>query len=226
VCDWAIRQKVGGTHLSLNYLQQIAVLPPDWSTELRTRVIPIALELVYTSVHLRPLAQACGYHGEPFAFDEDRRAVLRARLDALVARLYGLNRKQLRYILCPQGLSWAELESINDGWEDPTCQGPHLLPAEPAVDFPGETFRVLMEKEEKKYGEFRTRRLVLEAWGRLWDELGPVEPLPVRFGPTAPKTEAESVQPHQGGPFGKAAQPSPDAPVTAGLFTHLPNPQY
>ena len=34
-------------------------------------------------------------------------------------------------------------------------------------DFPGETFRVLKEKEEKQYGEYRTRRLVLEAWDRL-----------------------------------------------------------
>ncbi len=31
-------------------------------------------------------------------------------------------------------------------------------------DFPGETFRVLKEKEVKQFGEYRTRRLVLEAW--------------------------------------------------------------
>ena len=31
-------------------------------------------------------------------------------------------------------------------------------------DFPGETFRVLKEKELKAYGEYRTRRLVLEKW--------------------------------------------------------------
>ena len=31
-------------------------------------------------------------------------------------------------------------------------------------DFPGETFRVLKEKEIKQFGEYRTRRLVLEAW--------------------------------------------------------------
>jgi len=36
------------------------------------------------------------------------------------------------------------------------------------LDFNGETFRVLKEKEEKRYGEYRTRRLVLEAWDRLW----------------------------------------------------------
>jgi hypothetical protein len=34
-------------------------------------------------------------------------------------------------------------------------------------DFPGETFRVLKKKEIKRYGEYRTRRLVLEAWDRL-----------------------------------------------------------
>jgi len=31
-------------------------------------------------------------------------------------------------------------------------------------DFHGETFRVLKEKEVKQFGEYRTRRLVLEAW--------------------------------------------------------------
>ena len=34
-------------------------------------------------------------------------------------------------------------------------------------EFPGETFRVLKEKELKQHGEYRTRRLVLEAWDRL-----------------------------------------------------------
>jgi len=32
---------------------------------------------------------------------------------------------------------------------------------------PGETFRVLKKKELRQYGEYRTRRLVLEAWERL-----------------------------------------------------------
>jgi hypothetical protein len=34
-------------------------------------------------------------------------------------------------------------------------------------DFPGETFRVLKKKEEKQYGEYRIRRLVLEAWDAM-----------------------------------------------------------
>jgi hypothetical protein len=36
-------------------------------------------------------------------------------------------------------------------------------------DFPSETVRVLREKEIRQFGEYRTRRLVLEAWDRLED---------------------------------------------------------
>ena len=66
---------------------------------------------------------------------------LRAELDAYYARLYGLTEEELSYILDPADV-----------------YGP---------DFPGETFRVLKEKEIKQYGEYCTRRLVLEAWARL-----------------------------------------------------------
>jgi hypothetical protein len=34
-------------------------------------------------------------------------------------------------------------------------------------DFTGETVRVLKEKEVRLYGEYRTSRLVLEAWDKL-----------------------------------------------------------
>jgi hypothetical protein len=34
-------------------------------------------------------------------------------------------------------------------------------------DFPGEAFCVLKEKEEKQYNEYRTRRLILEAWDKI-----------------------------------------------------------
>ena len=34
-------------------------------------------------------------------------------------------------------------------------------------DFTGETVRVVKDKEVRLYGEYRTRRLVLEAWDKL-----------------------------------------------------------
>lgn len=35
--------------------------------------------------------------------------------------------------------------------------------------YPSETFRVLRENEVRRHGEYRTRRLVLDAWDRLDD---------------------------------------------------------
>ena len=34
-------------------------------------------------------------------------------------------------------------------------------------DYPSETFRVLKKKELNEFGEYRTQRLVLEAWDKL-----------------------------------------------------------
>jgi hypothetical protein len=62
-------------------------------------------------------------------------------LSAWLAHAYGLTRDELRYILDPADV-----------------RGP---------DSPGETFRMLKEKEPAKFGEYRPRRLVLEAWDKL-----------------------------------------------------------
>ena len=90
------------------------------------------------------LRQNLGHAGPPFAWSDgqyaDRRARLRAELDAYYARLYGLTRDELRYILDPKDVM--------------------------GEDYPSETFRVLKEGELRAYGEYRTRRLVLEAWDR------------------------------------------------------------
>jgi hypothetical protein len=109
------------------------------------------------------------YPFRPFLWDEERRALLRAELDAYYARLYGLNRKQLRYILDPKDLTEEELRNILSDYEeveDPLDEEAYQKRVE-ASRFPGETFRVLKDKDIRRYGEYRTRRLVLEAWERL-----------------------------------------------------------
>ncbi|MGC8904893.1 MAG: hypothetical protein ACP5OL_07160, partial [Thermus sp.] len=110
------------------------------------------------------------YPFPPFLWDEERRGWIRAELDAYYARLYGLSRKQLRYILDPQDLTERELEDILSDYEeveDPLDERAYRKRVE-ASRFPGETFRVLKDKDLKRYGEYRTRRLVLEAWERLF----------------------------------------------------------
>ncbi len=53
------------------------------------------LELTYTSHAMAPFARDLGYEGPPFDWDEERRALLRAELDAFYARAYGLTRDEL-----------------------------------------------------------------------------------------------------------------------------------
>jgi hypothetical protein len=161
VQDFCARQKVGGTTLNFFIVRQFPVLPPEHYTAADLDfIVPRVLELVYTAWDMQPFVRDLGYQGPPFAWDEKRRALLRAELDACYARLYGLNRKQLRYILDPAELTDRELADILDPWED--------QPEAPrTTTFPGETFRVLKQREIKQYGEYRTRRLVLEAWDRL-----------------------------------------------------------
>ena len=130
--------------LNINFfhVQQFPLLPPSfYSVERLDFVTPRVLELTYTSHSLAPFARDLGHDGPPFAWDEDRRAHLRADLDAFYARAYGLTRDELRYILDPADV-----------------KGP---------DYPSETFRVLKEKEIRHHGEYRTRRLVLAAWDRM-----------------------------------------------------------
>jgi hypothetical protein len=140
--DGIARQKVGGTHLTYGYLKQFPILPPDHYTEADLAfIVPRVLELTYTSHDLAPWAEDLGHTGPPFAFDPERRALLRAELDAWYARLYGLTRDELRYILDPADIM--------------------------GTDYPSETFRVLKSNEIRDHGEYRTQRLVLAAWDRL-----------------------------------------------------------
>src|ERR1700688_1179508 len=60
----------------------------------RTRISRQVLELTYSSRAMEPFARELGYNGPPFQWHADRRAVLRAELDAYFAYLYGLSRDE------------------------------------------------------------------------------------------------------------------------------------
>jgi hypothetical protein len=84
---------------------------------------------------LRSKVQTDHFPYAPFKWNEDRRAELRAELDAIYAHLYGLTREELLWILDPRDVD----------------------PGTPSVTFPG-----LRKKEMKEFGEYRTKRLVLK----------------------------------------------------------------
>ncbi|NJO62230.1 MAG: N-6 DNA methylase [Richelia sp. RM2_1_2] len=181
VFDFVTRQKIGGTHLTYFYLKQLPVLPPESYTQEDIKFISTrVLELVYTAWDMQPFAKdiwkdshdkmresiikqwqsnqkanninpeinnyelrITNYELPPFIWNSNRRAILRAELDAYYAKLYGLTRDELRYILEPADVYGA--------------------------DFPSETFRVLKNNEIKQFGEYRTQRLVLEAWDKMFE---------------------------------------------------------
>lgn len=140
--DFVCRQKISGSHLKQFVLEQLPILPPSAYDEAALAFIaPRVLELTYTSHSMAPFARDLGYEGPPFAWDEDRRAQLRAELDAWYALAYGLTRDELRYVLDPKDVM--------------------------GEDYPSETFRVLQKNEIARHGEYRTRRLVLAAYDEL-----------------------------------------------------------
>lgn len=142
VHDFAARQKVSGTHLKYHVKKQLPHLAPEHYTEVDLAfIVPRVLELTYTTYDLKPWADELGFDGEPFPWKPERRALLRAELDAYYARLYGLTRDELRYILDPTDVM--------------------------GEDYPSETFRVLKNSEIREFGEYRTQRLVLDAWDKL-----------------------------------------------------------
>jgi hypothetical protein len=160
VCDYVVRQKLGGTSFKLYLIQQIPVPPPEAFTPSDLAfIVPCVLELTYTSQAMAPFARDLGYEGKPFAWDEGRRAHLRAELDAFYANKYGLTRDELRYILDP---------------EDTMGAG-----------YPSETFRVLKKNDIARHGEYRTARLVLAAWDRLSLNSIVDEPVVLRQGASA-----------------------------------------
>jgi hypothetical protein len=74
--------------------------------------------------------------------DPDRRAVLAAEIDVLVAReVYGLSKNEMLYILDPANIL--------------------------GEDCGIETFKALRNREQREFNEFRTQRLIEEAWDRL-----------------------------------------------------------
>jgi hypothetical protein len=91
VFDYVARQKADGPALRAAHWKQLPVPAPDTLEPHLPFIVPRVLELVYTSPDLRPLAQDLDDPGDPFAWDPERRAALRAELDAFFFRAYGID---------------------------------------------------------------------------------------------------------------------------------------
>ena len=100
VFEYVARQKVDGPLVRATHWKQLPVPAPDMLEPHLPFIVPRVLELVYTSSDLRPFARDLDDTGDPFGWDPDRRARLRAELDAFFFRLYGIEaRDDVEYII-------------------------------------------------------------------------------------------------------------------------------
>ena len=111
--DYVLRQKVQTNHLAWFIVEQTPLLSSDLygrkfgKRSARELVREHVLRLTYTAHDLKDFASDMGHvdpkTGEvrpPFKWNEDERAHLRARLDALYFHLYGItDRSEVDYIL-------------------------------------------------------------------------------------------------------------------------------
>ncbi|WP_063839385.1 Eco57I restriction-modification methylase domain-containing protein [Streptomyces sp. NRRL S-4] len=108
VLDFSAKQKYAGASLAYFTYEQLPVLAPGEYTKpvtwlggqspepwIRARV----LELTSTSYEMGPWAAHLGDEGAPFIWDEDRRFLMRAELDAAYFHLYGIERRDLDLVL-------------------------------------------------------------------------------------------------------------------------------
>lgn len=156
VLDYSARQKIGGSHASIIFVKQFPVLRPDQIPDaMQWEIVKRVAELTYFNHDLDGWASELWEEmsdeqraelpqlgaQSPWIYRPERRELLQAELDAIFAHLYGLSTDELRYILDPEDICGEDCVS--------------------------ETFRVLKESEIRRHGEYRTKRLVLEAWHRM-----------------------------------------------------------
>jgi len=181
--DYVGRQLIGSTHLTVETLKQLPVISPESFTSQDLAFISSRiLELTNTSHSMSKWGYDLGYSGPPFAWDETRRAYLKAELDAFFAQKYNLTRDELCYVLDPQDVK--------------------------GTAYPSETFRVLKTKELAQFDEYRTRRLVLDAWDRLTASNISAKPIEVRDRSIPPRLLRDSAW----------ARPMPASPGDAGAM--------
>ena len=134
--------------------------------------MPRLLELTYTAWDLKPFAQDCGWSGPPFRWDEERRFLLRCELDAAFFHLYLPSEK-------------------NGGWrpadgetaEDLARLKASFATPRDAIFYIMDAFPIVRRRDEGKWGEYRTKRVILEVYDAMQQSITTGEPYGTRLDP-------------------------------------------
>ena len=165
VADYLIRQKASGGNLNFYVLRQLPIASPSvlireapWehSKAIGAWIGSRTLELTYNAWDLKNFALDCDFDGPPIRWDFDRRFQLRCELDAAYFHFYwGAKR------------DWGTA----NGREKNQSINANLLELIPtprdAVSYIMDTFPIVRRKDEAKYGEYRTKRVILEIYDQM-----------------------------------------------------------
>lgn len=138
VCDYTLRQKLGGTNLNFFQFEQLPIPAPSEFTQatawtgaasLSQWILMRAVELLHVSNELSTSANGMTDSRSPFQWSQARRKSLRNELDAAFFHVYGVNHADADYIL--------------------------------------DTFPIVRRKDEAEFGEYRTKRMILEIYDAM-----------------------------------------------------------
>lgn len=158
VLDFVGRQKLGGLHYTFFILRQLPILCHATTIDQHAYefVLSCILELTYTAWDLEPFAKDCGFDGPPFRWDEARRFLLRCELDAAFFHLY---------LPSNSDGTWKKVEAETHAELKALCAA--FPTPRHAVGYIMDTFPIVKRKDEAAYGEYRTRRVILEIYDDL-----------------------------------------------------------
>jgi hypothetical protein len=180
VYDYITRQKAAGVHFNQWIWKQMPVSTVD-DVNGRTKslgiswksfFLPRLIELTYTTWDLERFAQDCNWPGPPFRWDEERRFLLRCELDAAFFHLY---------LEADVNGDWRLAERETE--EDRKRLKASFPTPRDAVAYIMDTFPIVKRRDEEKYGEYRTKRVILEIYDAMAEAARTAIPYQTRLDP-------------------------------------------
>ena len=200
--DFVVRQKVGGVNFNFYLVKQLPVhSPAQYTPELLQYIAPRVLELIYTAWDLAAFADDVWSES-----GDALRSAIESQWQANVSATDGGHRGTTP----PE---WVERSDQADGeFPHPPFMWDEERRAQLRADLDGlyghlyglerdelayilDTFPIVERKDKEEYGEYRTKRLVLEAYDRLT-----VPPSPVTV-PEVDYNDLENIHEGEKGPI-------------------------
>ena len=181
VFDYLVRGFLSQPSIPHSTFSQIPVVSPQtlvskcvWSGDehLDSWLAKRVLELIYTAYDLQSFANDMNWTRSPFRWDDERRFLVRCELDAAFFHLY-----------LPS--------DEHGGWQPPGQVGAsrhretpeqlaelvsHFPTPRDAVDYIMNAFPIVRRKDETRYGEYRTKRVILDIYDAMQTAAATGEP--------------------------------------------------